>query len=45
MQCVIPGVAVWGLAGDPPLLPRGPRLPKEGPLRQAQLPPEHGARR
>jgi len=38
-------VAVRGLAGDPPLLPRGPRLPQEGALRPTQLPAEHGARR
>lgn len=40
-----PGVAVWRLAGDPPLLPRGTRLPQEGAVRSAQLPAEHGASR
>lgn len=40
-----PGLAVWRLPGDSPLLPRGTRLPQEGAVRSAQLPAEHGASR
>lgn len=37
------GVAVWGQPGDPPLLSCGPCVPQKGPLRTAQLPPEHSS--